>query len=347
MSTIETPQNHAQEAAPPQLGEAAAVAAVVPEPKIPQPRKIRKNQKRLAIGAGIAVLCLLAYWQFQTIRRLFDGLLPYAPVLFPSLIALGTIYFKDWGNYKPKWIRWVLFILVLAACIVGVSDQRAQHQEKAAAAALSQANIGELKGQVAAAQQAQTDNTRQFLESLQTLSDKVHDLQTKVTTEELQKQLATVKAELQKTQKAMEPPPKASLVFTFAPLIIPPLGQPVIPITETTLSRNADGSVHVQFSIMNLTDVAALDGELTLQICDQCKFAKDPAGFKKLEGQSDMQRYMAFDRILPHVVFQTLSADVIAPPSIENFPVAVYYRCKTCTVSKDPSRGLVHIARNP
>ena len=222
-----------------------------------------------------------------------------------------------------------------------------QRLATAAAAALSQANIDGLKGQVAAAQQAQTDNTKQFLGSLQKLTDKVSALQTKAATEELQKQLTTVKAELEKTQKAMEPPPKATLIFTFAPFTIPPLGQPVIPLTETTLPLNADGSVHVQFSVMNVTDAAALDGELNLQICDQCKFAREPAGFKKLQGLSDSHRYMAFTHILPYVAFYTLSADVIPPHSIENFQVGVYYRCKTCTVNREPLRGLVHIARNP
>jgi hypothetical protein len=41
------------------------------------------------LAAVIAVLCVLAYWQVQTIQRLlFEGLLAYAPVLVPSLIAL-------------------------------------------------------------------------------------------------------------------------------------------------------------------------------------------------------------------------------------------------------------------
>ena len=83
MNTIETPQNHTEEATPPMVG-----AADAPPAGVPPPRKNGKNRKRLAIVAGIAVLCLLAYWQVQTIQRLFDGLLPYAPVLFPSLIAL-------------------------------------------------------------------------------------------------------------------------------------------------------------------------------------------------------------------------------------------------------------------
>jgi hypothetical protein len=74
MNTIEPPQNHAQEAVPPQLGEAAAAAAVVSEPKVPQPRKTRKNRKRLAIGSGIAVL-----------------LIHRAPAPLPSLLYSGPL----------------------------------------------------------------------------------------------------------------------------------------------------------------------------------------------------------------------------------------------------------------
>jgi hypothetical protein len=178
--TIEPPQNHTEE------------AALVPQTEVPSPRKNRKNRRRLAIGGGGAIICLLAYWQVRIFRGLFNGLLPYALVVFPSFIALGTICFKDWSNYKPRGVRWVLIALVLAAGAGGVAYQRSQREEKAEAFRISQSNIEGLKGQVTAAQQAQTDNTRQFLASLQTLSDKVSALQMKATTEALRTELANV-----------------------------------------------------------------------------------------------------------------------------------------------------------
>ena len=324
------------------IKEAKAPSPAPEPPPLPQPRKTRTP---LAIAAGIIGLCLLAYWRFTVLKSLFFAVLPYALVIIPGLIALGTIFFKDWDNYKSKWVRWMLVVLVVSACSIGIGYQVIQSQEKAAAAALNQANIDGLKGQVVAAQQAQDDNTKQFLGSLQKLSDKVSALQTKVATEELRAELATVKGELQKTQAALAPPPKANLTFTFAPFTVPPLGQPFTPVTSVTLPAEADGSVNVRFSVVNQTDVDAVDGALTLQICDQCKFAKEPAGFTKLEGQRDTKRHMAFRRIFAGVALHILTADVIAPANVENFTIGIKYRCRTCVLNKAGSRGIVHIRR--
>jgi hypothetical protein len=259
---------------------------------------------------------------------------------------MGTICFKDWSNYKPGWIRWVLIILVLAAGAVGVAYQRSQREEKAEAARLSQSNVDGLKGQVSAAQQAQTDNTKQFLASLQTLSDRVSALQTKAATEALRTELANVKGELEKTQKALDPP-KATLLFSFVPFKTTQLDNNSTtgePVTETTVSPTADGTLHVDFTVMNLTDIDAVDGEMTLQICDVCKFAKEPAEFKKLPGQDERQRYKSFDRILSKVAFYTLSAEIIAPLGSRDVTIGMYFRCRTCVRQEEPSRAIIHIA---
>src|SRR5271170_3411052 len=122
-----------------------------------------KKRKTIAIALVAGVVCLLAYWKFATLRFVFIALLPYAPVIIPSLVALGTICFKDWNNYKPKWVRWVLVLLFMVACCFGIGYQITQRTEKAAASILNQANIDGLKGQVAMAQKAQDDNTKRFL----------------------------------------------------------------------------------------------------------------------------------------------------------------------------------------
>ena len=324
------------------IPEAEAPSPAPEPPPLPQPRKTRRP---LAIAAGIIGLCLLAYWRFTVLKSLFFAVLPYGLVIIPSLIALGTIFFKDWDDYKSKWMRWMLVVLVVSACSIGIGYQVIQRQEKAATATLNQANIDGLQDQVAAVQKAQDDNTKQFLGSFKKLSDEVSALETKVATEELRAELAMVKGELQKTQAALAPPPKAKLNFSFAPFTNPPLGQPFTPVTAVTLPVEADGSVNVRFSVLNLTDVHAVDGELTLQICDQCRFAKEPASFTKLEGQSDTKRYMAFDRILAGVAFRILTADVIAPANAGSFTIAINYRCRTCVLNKASLRGIVHIRR--
>ena len=67
----------------------------IPEPPKPQSRRVRR-----AIGIALGFLCLIGipFAQIHAIRNLLSHLLSYAPVVFPSVIALGTIVFKDWKN---------------------------------------------------------------------------------------------------------------------------------------------------------------------------------------------------------------------------------------------------------
>jgi hypothetical protein len=266
------------------------------------------------------------------------------------LLSAGSLYLaaaslhKDWHNYGNKKVRAAIPAVLVLLRILGFVSQYRDRQDKQRASERAAQDMGALKGQVKAANDAQTQNTALFLTALDELSSKVNDLQTEVKTEALQKELAGVKAELESTQKALTPA-KAALTFTFVPFTNPPLGQPFTPATEATLPVKTDGSVHVEFSVLNLTDAAAVDGELELQICDQCTFAKEPAGFTRLEGEPSTRRFMTFNRILPAVAFRTLAADVIAPSSIQDFPIAINYRCRTCVLNREGLSGTVRLVR--
>jgi hypothetical protein len=112
-----------------------------------------------------------------------------------------------------------------------------------------------------------------------------------------------------------------------------------------TLPVLADGSVHIEFTVLNLSDVDALDGGITLQICDDCKFAKEPAGFQKIAGQLDRQRYMEFKRIPARVSLETMTVDVTVPPRFNRFQVGIVYRCGTCVLTEKVSTGIIRLVR--
>lgn len=105
----------------------------------------------------------------------------------------------------------------------------------------------------------------------------------------------------------------------------------------------ADRSFHVDFTVLNMTNVDAIDGEMTLQICDDCKFAKEPPEFTKLAGQDDRQRNKKFARIHYQVEVYTLSADIIAPRGYREVELGMYIRCDTCVREKEPQRIMVHL----
>jgi hypothetical protein len=173
-----------------------------------------------------------------------------------------------------------------------------------------------LQGKVDTANRAQESNTKAFIESLSRMSGELTDLKAEVKTEALQKKLASVQAELLNTEKALAPGPKAELTFTFVPYTNPPAGHPVNPVTDITLPTNRDGSVHVEFSVLNLTTVEAVNAELDIQICDQCKYAKEPAGLIKLPGMRDTWRYLSLPHHQALQAHQTISLDIIVPPNI-------------------------------
>ncbi len=149
---------------------------------------------------------------------------------------------------------------------------------------------------------------------------------------------------LVKTQKAMQPGPKAELEFSFAPYPLEPIDKPLAaPIKEVTLQLSSDGSVHVEFNILNFTSVDAIQVDITVQICDQCKFSKEPAGLTKLPGQMEVQRYLSLPDLHALEAYKTISLDVI-PSAVQQFPVGFGYRCQTCVLHKGMITGMIHIA---
>jgi hypothetical protein len=273
---------------------------------------------------------------------------PYFLPVVTLILGLLTLL-KEWEEYKNPRLRIAVgCVLIIVGLLTIVSLYLESEEKRQAAETISrlEGQVKGLEGEVKAANTAQKENTQLFVDSFKKLSDEVSNLRTQVKTEPLQKKLETVEAELQRTQKALDPP-KAVLSFSFFPFINPPAGSrtPVTPVTDVTLPVLADGSIRVEFTVLNLSNADALDGSITLQICDDCKFAKEPPGFRKLAGQSDTQRYMEFKRILTQVSLETMTVDVTVPPRFERILVGITYRCRTCVVTEKVSTGTVRIVR--
>jgi hypothetical protein len=302
--------------------------------------------RRLWIGLSLIGVVLPVTFFIIWRLSLFKKMGSYGPIAIPSLIALGQILFKDWHNYKPKWIRWFLLSLVTASFIWGSIYQNEQIRDKAIATAKASQENAEATARTEAAQQAQSSNTKLFLDSLHGLEQELSTLQTSESTKQLQSELATVKASLESTRTALAPPPKISIGFTFVPFLNPPNPGKLVPSKEIRLPLDPGGFVHVIFVIYNGSDMAALDGETTLVICGQCRFAKEPEGFRKLAGQPDTNRIYSFQRILPYTALADMSADVIVPRSIESVAFGTITRCTNCVAATVPTVGIIHVIRD-
>lgn len=268
-------------------------------------------------------------------------MLNYFLPIAASLIALFQLA-KDWTAHQTNWRRGAVLILIILFGVGSAVNNYYVNRRATRQQISDQAEIKALKTAVETANHAQETNTTQFLAALGTLSSEVRDLQTQVTTEKLQSKLAVVQAELQKTQKALAPGPKAELSFTFVPFPNSQPGQPIVLVTDKALPLR-DGSVHIEFAIANTTDVDAVDSEVNFQICNGCRYAKEPDGLQKLPGLADNQRYLFMRDLLAKTTYRTLSVDVIPPPLAPSFSVGIEYRCHTCVLSQQPSIGVVHI----
>lgn len=273
---------------------------------------------------------------------MLDYVLPIA-ACFYALLQLK----KDWEKHETTLRRAAAFVLVL---ILGVGSAVNTHYSRKKAAKQHGDDVAQivgLKKAVETANHNQEANTQLFVGALSNLSHEVADLKTEAATEKLQARLTSVQAELQKTQQALAPAPKAELGFTFSPFSNPPPPAPMVLVTDTTLPLAPDGSVHIEFQIVNETAVDAMGAEINLTICDQCKFAKEPQGLAKVPGLKESQRYLSLHDLLAKSVSNVLSVDVTPPPPsfAPSFMVGVQYRCHTCVLNRGLVGGTVHFSR--
>jgi hypothetical protein len=268
----------------------------------------------------------------------------------PYILAIGTILLgafeivKDWKEYKTSWLRISVFVVFIVVAALSIASLRHDNQEKKDAKLKADGEMKTLQGKVDTANQAQKDNTKLFVDSFKEMSGKVSELKSEVKTEALQKKLEAVQTELQKSMA----PPKAELSLTFVPYYNPPSPQMPTLTKEVTLPLQSDGSVHVEFAILNLTKVDAIDTEADFYICDECKYAKETPLFTKIANVRDVIRLLVIQDLHALQSTQTLSLDIVPPPTGNAFTIGFSYRCRTCVLHvgiTPEAGGTVHVAR--
>lgn len=270
-----------------------------------------------------------------------EWLLKWSPYILAvsGLIANLIGLVKDWREHRTRWLRVsLLVVLVLSAVLTAMglyqsNDDMTKLQTKADA----------LQTKADTAISLERDNAKLFTTQFANLSHTVADLQTKVATEALQKELTSVQTELQNTRIALQPGPKAVLTFTFVPY------QDEIkhfaPTSHADLKASADGRVHVDFALVNMTEVDALNVDVTLKIGHGCTFADDePKGFQHIKGTLENQRFAHVAQIAAQSSLY-LSTNVIPPHGDLGFEIGVVYRCHQCVLTNTATAGTVRISR--
>lgn len=289
----------------------------------------------------------------------FIGYFSYAIVLGTISLGLEEFLRKRDEEFKDKRRMKIVFAGLILMGVLNFMSLYHDNHEKEQKEQKAEREITTLQKKVDLATQAQKtaikaqkDNTDIFATKFVQLSKEVSDLQRQVTTANLQKKLANVQAELQKTERAMAPAPKAKLEFSFYPFINPAIheGQPIPAaqlVKDVNLPISVEDVVHVEFTVVNLTETVAQDIAVSLSICGFCKFATEPQGFTVVPGSNrQTERQIIVNRLRPLEALSPLSVDVLLPPGAPAFKIGFIYRCETCVTEIGPKKGKVHIIRD-
>jgi hypothetical protein len=272
-----------------------------------------------------------------------------------QVITAGIAFFqlaKDWAAHKHDWRRRAVFSLIVLLMLLSLysthrsAKNTADQHDKDVKRGTDQHNedlqqISALKQSVETANTNQVENTKIFVKQFGDVSKQLTDLKTQVKTEELQTRVAQLQGELRKNIKAMEPSPKAELAWTFTHEPFKDIDEP----DQKDMSATPiDGIVHVEVNFINRAFADALDGDLTIFVCDFCTFATEPTGFKHLAGAPQQQRMISFNRLLARTISNIMAFDVKVPADVSTVHIGMLYRCRTCKIpNADENPLTIHI----
>ena len=245
---------------------------------------------------------------------------------------------KDWGAHRTTWRRAAVLGLIALLGVGGTINAYYSGKKAAAVRAEDQRNalkqhsddreqIAGLQRAVDTAKSAQEDNTKQFLFSLSSLSQKLSDIQAQVKTAGLQKEAAQLRAQLEATQKALNPP-RAELEASLGNVTdkLENLG-----VKEWSAKPDVDGTLTFTLSVINKSAVQAKNGSILLRICQLCSFSEEPKRFTKITGAQDSDREMLFGQIAA-ITGISIPLKLKPPPWAHRVELAVTLRCENCTV---------------
>jgi len=262
-----------------------------------------------------------------------------------GLIALASLW-KDWASYgaiskrfgRRLPIALAVFIVLVASFTIWQTWVVAAREAKGAG------HIEELANQLKRNEEGSERRARQQFESFQgTINDlnrRLSDLQTKMNTDPLLRQNATLLKEIQDIRvqvdaakaRIEQPLEQAELEATFSdhPGLPPEPNQHTL--RKITVPRQADGTVEFTITVVNRSKVQARTGGIFVRLCRKCNFDKEPLGFKKAQGAPEYDRYTDMDN-LPAGLAINIPLKVKPPPSSSGFEVEVTPRCENCMVN--------------
>lgn len=304
----------------------------------------RRNRKTLAVIFGIAgTILILASINFQDAKWLFDHLLPYSQPIGGAAIAIMVLIYKDLKSYRnPVAALAVLCSILLFSGMAALNTFR-ERQNKSHEKTLAEQSASTLTEKIELTREQVVSNARKTGLDIAKLSGDFNNFKEEVKPEELRNRMDAMNSELEKTQVALAPVPKADLTFTFPGFKNAGTATKFVPIREIILNQTPDGVVTIPVVIVNPTNSDAGQGHINFIICDACKYAKEPKAMTKIEGMPEQLRDLSFIQLLAMDSVTDVTLDVIPPVGAKTFQIGIQYRCRSCTLQKEAVVGTVNI----
>ena len=284
----------------------------------------------------------------------WEALRAYLSPILVTILALVGLW-KDASDYRDlvksgpsqkgirqfakKNIVGIICVLTILLSVLAIFDTHAARVASRNAETdakldkkASEIQVNSLQDQIAGLRQDGTTNARTFSDSFSQLNSKFSDLQSKVQNQDLMDQLASTRAELQATQKKLEPKPKAILESTFVGEGVNSNPQTPIKVTQAKVEN---GVITVRLSVYNHSDSDGLDGALKVVVCDACKFAEEPASFQHLADDPIQAREYDFQRIFAHTKVQSMTIKISVPETLSVVQLKTVVICETCDHRRD------------
>lgn len=311
-------------------------------------REIVRALVHLSIWTWLAILTLLGLAAYG--KALFVYL--FGPGATPDLllsISVGVLTGvpvilegrkKDTGERRTFYICGVLLILVFS--ISGVRGYlaalRTRNPEdivnEAVGKALEGANkhTDEQIGGVNDAIKRSDDGSKAQIEDVRKdvrgLKGDVQDLVTQATTD-ISDQISKVDPS---TQKRVEL--RATLW---------PNSDSKLPQTRGTVKKK-DGKVTVYFTVQNMSDDVAEDGDIWVIICAECTYASEPKGYTRLQGMDQRIRWQHFNALNAGAYFERQEVEFTPEYGAPVVDIGVKTACRRCPKLTKDSWQLLSLA---
>jgi len=115
------------------------------------------------------------------------------------------------------------------------------------------------------------------------------------------------------------------------------------PGNALSMHGDADRVFTMDFTSTDTTDKAAEKGDIWVEICGSCVFAKEPKGFDKPIGIAETARHKTFGILNAGVSLEKMTIDVKPPKGVPSFEIAWSYSCETCGKKGDSQKFTINI----